>query len=158
MIFSRKEINYRYQINFNGKEKQRLGVAVAVINEKDQILLEQRRDCGWWGVTGGKLDEGETIEECAIREIHEESNIDIDPKDLKLIGVYSNPKEGRILQYHDNRVHLIDIVFYTRISQIMNIKISNESLKLEFFNFKNLPKLIVPPAIKPLKDIQKIFL
>ena len=51
--FTKNEIDLRYQKTFNGKETIRLGVAVALINLKNQILLEKRRDCGWWGVTGG---------------------------------------------------------------------------------------------------------
>ena len=113
-------------------KKIRLGVAVGLINKNNQILLEQRSDCGWWGMTGGKLEIGETIEECAAREIKEESNLEINQNHLELIGIYSNKNEGRILQYSDNRVHLIDIV-YIKKENLDGIKKSNESLKLEFF-------------------------
>ena len=156
MVFSQKEINLRYQKIFNGQEKIRLGVAVALINQENEILLEKRSDCGWWGVTGGKLDLGETVKDCAIREIKEECNVLIESKLLKLVGVYSDPEEGRILQYPDNRVHLIDIVYiYKR--NCFELKKSHESLELKFFSFDNLPKLIVPPAVKPLYDISTIF-
>ena len=155
MLFSKNEINLRYQKFFNGKEKIRLGVAVALINKKNQILLEKRSDCGWWGVTGGKLDLGETIQDCAVREIKEECNVLVESKFLKLIGVYSDPEEGRILQYPDNRVHLIDIVYIFK-RDYFELKKSHESLELRFFNFDNLPDLIVPPAIKPLEDISSI--
>ncbi len=157
MTFTEKEIKFRYQINFTGEEKIRLGVVVGLINKKNQILLEQRSDCGWWGITGGKLDIGETVEECAAREIKEECNIEINQKNLELIGVYSNKNEGRILQYPDNRVHIIDIVYILKEENFMGIKKSNESLKLEFFNFENLPNKLVPPALKPLADISLII-
>ena len=78
MVFSQKEINLRYQNFFNGEETIRLGVAVALINQKNEILLEKRSDCGWWGVTGGKLDLGETVQDCAVREIKEECNVIVD--------------------------------------------------------------------------------
>ena len=153
MIFTKNEMQLRYQSNIRGDERLRLGVAVGLINKKNQILLEQRSDCGWWGLTGGKLEIGETIEECAIREIKEESNLDINKDHLELIGIYSNKKEGRILQYSDNRVHLIDVVFTLKVENLEDIKKSHESLKLKFFNFDELPILIVPPASKPLADI-----
>ena len=124
-------------------------MAVALINQKNEILLEKRSDCGWWGVTGGKLDLGETVQDCAVREIKEECNVIVDSKLLKLVGVYSDPKEGRILQYPDNRVHLIDIVYIFK-SNYFEFKKSHESLELKFFTFDRLPDLIVPPAIKPL--------
>ena len=80
----------------------------------------------------------------------------IELNNLRLIGVYSNPEEGRILQYPDNRVHLIDIV-YTLRSNFKQLKKSDESIELKFFSFDNLPKLIVPPAIVPLKDISRVL-
>ncbi len=156
MVFTQEEINLRYQNFFNGKETIRLGVAVALINQKNEILLEKRSDCGWWGVTGGKLDLGETVQDCAVREIKEECNVLVESKLLKLVGVYSDPEEGRILQYPDNRVHLIDIVYIFK-SNYFELKKSHESLELKFFTFDRLPDLIVPPAIKPLQDIYTIF-
>ena len=156
MTFTQKEIEFRYQRHFNGEEKIRVGVAVALINQKNEILLEKRSDCGWWGVTGGKLDLGETVQDCAIREIKEECNVSVESKLLRLVGVYSDPEEGRILQYPDNRVHLIDIVYVLK-KDYFKLEKSDESLDLKFFNFDNLPDLIVPPAIKPLDDISNIF-
>ena len=152
MTFSQKEINLRYQKCFNGSEKIRLGVAVALINLENNILLERRQDCGWWGVTGGKLDLGETIQECAVREINEECGLRIEKKDLKLVGVYSNPEEGRILQDPDNRVHLIDVVYLMK-RKFSQLRKSDESLELKFFPLNALPNLIVPPAVAPIKDI-----
>lgn len=44
-----------------------------VFNEKDELLMIFRR--GFWDLPKGKLDEGETIEACAIREIQEETGL-----------------------------------------------------------------------------------
>ena len=156
MAFTQKELEFRYQSHFNGEETIRLGVAVALINQKNEILLEKRSDCGWWGVTGGKLDLGETVQDCAVREIKEECNVSVESKLLRLVGVYSDPEEGRILQYPDNRVHLIDIVYVLK-RDYFKLEKSHESLELKFFTFDRLPDLIVPPAIKPLQDIYTIF-
>lgn len=55
-----------------------------VKNEEDKILFQYRR--GKWDLPKGKLDEGETIEQCAVREVEEETglqNIQLG----KLIGV-----------------------------------------------------------------------
>lgn len=43
----------------------------AVLNEKDEILMIFRR--GKWDLPKGKLDDGETLEECAVREVEEET-------------------------------------------------------------------------------------
>ncbi len=44
-----------------------------VTNEKDEILMIFRR--GVWDLPKGKLDKGETIETCAIREVEEETGL-----------------------------------------------------------------------------------
>lgn len=42
-----------------------VGVAVAVINDKGQILLQKRND-GVWGVPGGFMELGESTEEAGV--------------------------------------------------------------------------------------------
>jgi 8-oxo-dGTP pyrophosphatase MutT (NUDIX family) len=44
-----------------------------VTNDKGEILMILRR--GKWDLPKGKLDEGETIEECAVREVKEETGL-----------------------------------------------------------------------------------
>ena len=44
-----------------------------VINEANELLFIFRR--GKWDLPKGKLDDGETIEECAVREIQEETGL-----------------------------------------------------------------------------------
>ncbi len=44
-----------------------------VFNEKDELLMMLRR--GQWDMPKGKLDDGETIEACALREVEEETGI-----------------------------------------------------------------------------------
>ena len=44
-----------------------------VFNPRGELLMMLRR--GQWDMPKGKLDEGETIEECALREVEEETGI-----------------------------------------------------------------------------------
>tara|TARA_Y100001970_G_C14015012_1_gene740471 strand:+ start:151 stop:624 length:474 start_codon:yes stop_codon:yes gene_type:complete len=155
-IFTKEIINKRYQTFIKGGEKIRLGVAVTLINQNKEVLLERRSDCGWWGITGGGIEIGETVEECAIREIKEECNIEITKKSLHLVDIYSNPKHGRVVQYPDNRIHLIDVIYFSKTNETV-FKTSEESFELKFFNFNNLPKLLIPPSINPLTDISKLI-
>jgi len=74
----------------------RAGVGVFVRDNAGNILLEKRRDCGLWGLPGGRIDPGESISEAAIREVKEETGFDICI--TRFIGVYSEPLD-RIVTY-----------------------------------------------------------
>lgn len=56
-------------------------VAAAVIIDGEELLVARRgkqsRHPGRWEFPGGKREAGETIEECLIREIKEELNLDV---------------------------------------------------------------------------------
>jgi 8-oxo-dGTP diphosphatase len=59
-------------------------VAAAIIeNEQGQILIARRKkgksQAGMWEFPGGKLESGESPEECLVRELQEEMGIEIAP-------------------------------------------------------------------------------
>lgn len=57
----------------------RVGVGV-IITKDQQVLLLRRKHvhgAGTWSTPGGHLDFGESLEECAIREVREETGLDI---------------------------------------------------------------------------------
>jgi ADP-ribose pyrophosphatase YjhB (NUDIX family) len=130
------------------------GVGVIVRGPDDRILLEKRSDCGMWGLLGGRVDPGESVSATAVREVFEESGLDVEI--TRLIGVYSGP-EDRILIYPDNSDirHLIDIVVEARITG-GSLRLSHESERLEFFALDQLPleQEIIPPAREPLADLR----
>lgn len=70
-------------------------VAVAVlVNEQNEILIMKRSgEVGTWPNTwnfpGGSVDEGETKQEAAVRELEEEAGIVADPSTLVSLGVLS---------------------------------------------------------------------
>ncbi|RJQ55217.1 MAG: NUDIX domain-containing protein [Nitrospiraceae bacterium] len=127
------------------------GVGVIILDDEQRILLERRSDNGLWGLSGGAIDPGETILNAAIREVKEETNLVI--KIIGIIGIYSDPADGRIVTYPDNGDvrHLVDVIFTAEIIS-GEMKKSHESIELRFFNPDSLPSEIAPPALRPLKD------
>lgn len=128
----------------------RVGVGVVVRGKGGTILLEKRRDCGWWGLPGGKVEPGESLTDAAVREVLEETGFTVEI--THLIGVYSDP-DGRIVTYPDNGdvVQLIDVVVGARVLS-GRIICSDESEEVRFFIPSQLPEQIVPPARQPLAD------
>ena len=66
--------------------------ALVVDNEK-KVLVMKRSSCNdymplFWDIPGGTVEVGETVEKALIRELKEETNIDIEP--LYPIFAYSN--------------------------------------------------------------------
>lgn len=128
----------------------RVGVGVIVWNEKTQLLLEKRRDCGWWGLPGGRIEPGESVCSAAVREVYEETGLIVEVQEL--LGVYSEPV-GRIVTFPDNgdMVHLVDIIVQAHINS-GGLRPSEESEDVRFFGIDELPSEIVPPARQPLMD------
>jgi 8-oxo-dGTP pyrophosphatase MutT (NUDIX family) len=48
-------------------------------NTRDQVLLIQRRDVPIWVLPGGGIDPGETAKQAVVREVHEETGLDVAP-------------------------------------------------------------------------------
>lgn len=66
----------------------------AVIVKDGMILLTHETVSGWWLLPGGGLEEGETDEECVIREVEEETGYIVRPVD-KFLHVYEYYEEYR---------------------------------------------------------------
>lgn len=63
---------------------------LSLLFKEGQILLAMKKrgfGVGKWNGYGGKKDEGETIEEAAIREIKEEGNVLVAKEDLESVGL-----------------------------------------------------------------------
>lgn len=67
--------------------------ADAVVVHRGKVLLVKRKRPpfrGWLALPGGMLEDNETLEQCAVREVREEAGVVVRP--LWLVGVYSHPK------------------------------------------------------------------
>lgn len=67
-----------------------VSASVIVLNEQKEILLMKGRR--GWEMPQGCVEEGETIRQAAVREVKEETGIDIEL--VKFCGVYQNISRG----------------------------------------------------------------
>ena len=115
-----------------------IGATILIFNDKNELLLNLRSDTGDWGIPGGLKELNETLEQCAVREIKEETNLEV--HELKLITVLSG--KDYYFKYPNNDELDCVIVLYESRNYKGDLKINDdESTKLEFFSLNNLPKL-----------------
>src|SRR3954453_10416216 len=85
--------------------------------------MQRRRDNDLWALPGGTMDLGESIGETAIREVREETglNVEIDG----VVGIYSDPRH--LIEYSDGEVRQqFNICFRGRLID-GNLHASDES-------------------------------
>ncbi len=119
----------------------RPGVA-AVIFEGERVLLQRRDDNGRWGLPGGGVDPGESVRAAIVREVHEETGLDVEP--LRVIGVYSDPANHQVITYPDgNVIHYVSTVFECAVRG-GTLACGAESLELGYFAPDALPEDTLP--------------
>lgn len=69
--------------------------ARAIITNETNILLVKNINVNHWSLPGGKIDKGETPQECIYRELKEELSLSISKTDFKL-GEYISKREGKL--------------------------------------------------------------
>lgn len=113
------------------------GVIDRLLIFEPAILLVKRKYQpyqGMWAIPGGFLEYGqETLEQAAVRELKEETNLATNERYLKLLGVYSHPKR-------DPRGHVISHVFIAGKCEGIP-KACDDAKELRFFSLYNLPEL-----------------
>ncbi|MHB1629571.1 MAG: NUDIX hydrolase [Bacilli bacterium] len=104
---------------------QNVGVA-AVVFKDNAVLLEQRAfgsAYGFWALPGGMLEFNEQTDEACVREILEETGIQVEIREL--LGVIGGRK--------------VCIIFYEAKPVGGNLAKSEESLNVKWFSFDNIP-------------------
>ena len=98
------------------------------------LLIERGNDPykGCWAFPGGFMDMDETTEQCAIRELKEETGLHI--KEVKQIGAYS--KVDR-----DPRGRTISVAYLAVIDKPAQVRGLDDAAKAEWFELSALPKL-----------------
>ena len=113
------------------------GAAAIIVNDKGQILLQSRADRDEWGIPGGCQELGETFEEVVIREVKEETNLDVREEDLKLIKIVSGM--SRRSSYPNGDVVINNTVLYLVDKYSGSLRWNSESKDMKFFDLDKLP-------------------
>ena len=131
-------------------DEVRPGTTGVIFNENGEVLLQKRSDNGWGGLPGGGVDIGESIEQCVVREVFEETGLHVTVK--RLIGIYSDPKHYSVMSYPGG-----DAVQYVSVSfecepQSGELRISDESTDIGYFAVDSLPDNTLLSSQLRIKD------
>lgn len=72
-----------------------LGAFAVIFNDARQVLLCHRRDMDAWNLPGGGMEPGELPDECVIREVREETGLEVTVE--RLVGVYGKPGRSELV-------------------------------------------------------------
>ncbi|WP_438311811.1 NUDIX hydrolase [Sporosarcina sp. FA9] len=112
------------------------GSVVLILNNKNELLLQHRAD-GSWGLPGGIMELGESLEETARREVKEETGLDVG--NLKLLNVFSG-KDYYLKVSNGDELYSVTAVYVTNEANgIIQID-HNESIDVQYFKLDALPK------------------
>ena len=116
----------------------RVGSCAVIFDpNREKVLLTRRSDNGLWCLPGGRMEPGESIEECCCREVFEETGLVIETG--RLIGVYSN--RDQLVVYKDGaKVQMIVLCFEAVITGGA-LGTSRETTEAGYFAFAELDGL-----------------
>jgi len=106
------------------------GASAIIFDDTQQkVLLTCRTDNGRWCLPGGGMDPGESASECCVREVLEETGLQV--RVTKLIGVYTSP--DIIIEYADgNRLQPVALSFLAEVTG-GRLSTSNETTAYGYF-------------------------
>ena len=105
-------------------------------NNQNYLLLIERKNEPFkncWALPGGFVDQNEDLHASAVRELKEETNLNI--QNLNQFKTYGTPKR-------DPRGHTVSVVYYSKNNNLKQTALAGDDAKnLKWFNLNNLPEL-----------------
>ncbi len=120
-------------------ESRPLVVVQAVIRAEEGVLLAVRSDLWGWELPGGEWEEGETHREALLREVREETGLEVEV--VRRVGDYV--RTG--FRPHTARVYICRPVGG-------ELRTSHENRRLAWFPEARLPDTLFPWYRQPLED------
>ncbi len=119
--------------------KVRLGV---VLIQDDRILLVRQNNRDFWVFPGGTLEPDEGLAECAVREMREETALEVAIDRLLYVADFLRPGPGGSVR------HTVDVFMLARyVSGEPVMEITENINEMGFFSLEEFSRMPVQPAL-----------
>jgi 8-oxo-dGTP diphosphatase len=103
-----------------------LGAFAVILDDQGYVLLSHRRDLDVWNLPGGRVEQGELPHETVIREVKEETGLDVAIE--RLVGIYGKADKDELV-----------FTFRCRITD-GHVIVTEEADQSRFFSIQALPE------------------
>ncbi|WP_327268619.1 NUDIX domain-containing protein [Streptomyces sp. NBC_01218] len=114
-----------------------VAASAVVTDAGGRLLLQRRLDNNQWALPGGAMDMGDSLPGTAVREVKEETGLDV--VITGLVGTYTDPRH--VIAYSDGEVRRQFNVCFTARVVGGALAISEESTELRFVAPEDLDSL-----------------
>ncbi len=142
---------YVYGDRIGAQGRLMLGCSATLFDAtRSKILLTRRTDNGRWCLPGGAFDAGESVSEACVREVFEETGLQVEV--VRLLGVYSNPH--RMVRYADgNQYHVVSLNFEVALLG-GELGLSNETTEVGYFSEAEIATMdLIDPHVERMATI-----
>lgn len=119
-----------------------VGACVLIFNKTNELLMQLRKDNACWGLAGGSMELGESLEEVAQREMYEETGLKANR--LQLFKTFSGKDFYYKYPHGDEVYNVVTAFICTEFEGSLSFD-ENEATTLQYFKLTNLPINISPP-------------
>jgi len=115
-----------------------IGAFAIILNEAGQVLLSHRRDFDAWNLPGGGVESGELPTEAVVREVQEETGLEVVIE--RLVGIYGKVIKDELVFAFTCRVVGGELV------------LSDEADQHGYFDLEELPLNMPPKQVERIRD------
>lgn len=129
------------------KAGQYWGSGTLIVNPEGKILVAKRTDTLNYAGPGGKVDLGESVLQGAVREIKEECNLTVNPKNLKCYGVNVSAYDNKNAKDNNEKMWISFLFIATKYSGT----VKNQEEEMEPFEWLTIDEIKKLPLFPPFK-------
>lgn len=122
-----------------------------LFDDQGRVLLQRRGDSGKWGFPGGAIELGETPEVAAVRELKEETGLDVAVESL--IGIYT---DSDMTYPNGDAAHSIMIAYKLKAIDGELTCDHSETIELKYFSVNELPEMFCKQHEELKADLNRI--